>query len=113
MAELVDPYDGFPDRDQFDDYREYHEAERAVFEELMDDHPDSPDDGLEGAMLRWPRADGYAHYRVVGTNPLQIQHVPYGDGWQVEAALIRGLREQDVIDQIERRNRLQELTSNS
>jgi hypothetical protein len=58
-----------------------------------------------GALLQWQRGDGYAFYRVVKARPLTVQHVPYGDGWRVEQALIRGLKTQDVLDQLAQRRR--------
>ena len=101
MAELVEQYDGLPDYDRDEDeYREYIEKEKAAFDELVENAPESPEEGIEGAMIRFPRADGYAHYRVVGTDPLQIQHVPFGDGYAIPAAHVRGLREEDVIRQM-------------
>lgn len=103
MAQLVEPYEGLPeyDPDQYDDYREYSEAEKAAFNALRKEAPGSPEEGLEGAMLKFHVADGYAHYRVVDTDPLKIQHVPYLDGYQIPAAHVRGLRREDVISQME------------
>ncbi len=112
MAELVEPYDGLPefDRDQYEDYSDFMDEERAAFNELQNQQPDDPDEeGLEGTMLRFPQADGYAHYRVVGTDPLQIQHIPFGDAYRIPAAHVRGLREEDVRQQLERREALSNL----
>ena len=55
-----------------------------------------------GAMLRFPVADGYAHYVVTKERPLTVQHVPYLDGYQISNAHIRGLKKQDVLLQIQR-----------
>lgn len=55
-----------------------------------------------GEIVKWSRADGYAYYAVVNTDPLELVWVPYGDMWQVEAPLIRGLILDDVVQMIER-----------
>lgn len=52
---------------------------------------------IKGIVVRFPVADGYAHYLVVNDKPLTLQHIPFCDAWQVEPALIRGLRKQDIV----------------
>jgi hypothetical protein len=56
-----------------------------------------PEGQIVGAVLRWPRADGFAFYIVTNDKPLTLQHLPCGDRWQVENALIRGLTKKDVL----------------
>lgn len=50
-----------------------------------------------------PVADGYAHYYIESLTPLVLRHIPFGDAWQANPALIRGLRKQDILADIERR----------
>jgi len=45
-------------------------------------------------------ADGYAYYEVVKMSPLTLRHIPYLDGWEAPAYVIRGLRKQDIEEQI-------------
>lgn len=66
---------------------------------------------LVGEILRWQRADGYAQYMVVSQKPLILAHLAIGDAWQVEAALIRGLRLTDVREMVERERSLRKLFS--
>jgi hypothetical protein len=61
-----------------------------------------PPGEVVGAILSWQRADGYAVYRVVKAKPLCIEHIPVGDAWRVEPALIRGITKQDVLDMLAR-----------
>ena len=51
---------------------------------------------LVGKTVRWQRADGYAVYMVATEHPLRLVHLDLGDGYQVEASLIRGLTLTDV-----------------
>lgn len=58
---------------------------------------------LVGEELRWSRADGYARYLIVSQTPnLVLALLEVGDAWQVEAALIRGLRLSDARQMVER-----------
>lgn len=113
MAELVPPYDGLPeyDRDAYEDYRQYSEAEKEAFEQLQSEQPMKPEAGLEGFLLKFQVADGYAWYRVVNEDPLKIQHVPYLDGYKSRKETIRGIRRDTVIEQMERRRKMRDLRS--
>jgi len=51
---------------------------------------------IVGEVVRWQRADGYASYMVVSERPLRLMHLDLGDGYMVEASLLRGLTLQDV-----------------
>jgi len=66
---------------------------------------------LLGETIRFPRGDGYALYMVWNNSPLQLIHVAIGDAWQVEDALIRGLRVTDVRDMVEREAKMRALFS--
>lgn len=52
---------------------------------------------LTGVMISFSVADGRAFYRVAKDNPLSLEHIPFGDAWEIDAAHIRGLRKQDII----------------
>lgn len=56
---------------------------------------------LIGAVVKWSVADGYAFYRVVKDKPLTLQHIPYGDGYMIPQAMMRGIRREDILKQIE------------
>lgn len=47
-------------------------------------------------MIGFPVGDGRALYYVESLRPLRLQHIPYGDGYQISAAHLRGLRPGDV-----------------
>lgn len=51
-------------------------------------------------VFRHHVADGYAHYEVVKMAPLTLRHIPYLDGWEAPAYVIRGLRKQDIEEQV-------------
>lgn len=97
MAQIVKPYD-LPeyDREKYDNYDEYHEEEKKEMEKLFEEQPDSLGEGLEGIIITFHVADGYAYYRVVSESPLKIQHIPYLDGYKIPQAHIRGLRKKDI-----------------
>lgn len=59
---------------------------------------------IEGAILRFPVADGYALYLVAKDTgrTVELKHIPYGDAWQVHPALIRGLTRKDVMRMVAR-----------
>lgn len=59
-----------------------------------------PEDEFEGALLKFPVADGYAYYEVVRAKPLTLRHVDFCDGYHVPPALIRGLRVADVYEKL-------------
>jgi hypothetical protein len=61
-----------------------------------------PKRSLVGAVITFPRGDGSAFYEVVKDSPLTLAHIPYGDAWRIEAALVRGLRKDDVIRMLNR-----------
>lgn len=58
---------------------------------------------IEGAILRFPAADGYALYLVTKDTgrTVEVKHIPHGDAWQVHPALLRGLRRADIVRQVE------------
>ncbi len=64
---------------------------------------------LVGERLRWQRADSYAEYIIVKESPFTIAHLAIGDAWQVEPALVRGLRIGDAREMVERERAMAEL----
>ena len=56
---------------------------------------------LVGHVSQFPVADGYARYMIVCVKPMVVIHLPLDDGYEAHAALIRGLNEQDIRDEIE------------
>lgn len=80
----------------------YIEKCRAICRE-NGDHP------LLGEVIKWGRADGYAMYMVYNVKPFQLIHLPLGDAYQVEDALIRGLRLKDVQEMIDYEKMIQEI----
>lgn len=68
-----------------------------------------PEGEVKGALIKFPVADGYAHYVVVNDRPLEVRHVPFLDGYRVHPALIRGLTIKDVREHVARDRRLASL----
>jgi hypothetical protein len=59
-----------------------------------------PEGELEGALVKFPVADGYAWYDVVKVKPLTLRHINFCDGYHAPLPLIRGLRVADVFEQV-------------
>lgn len=81
-------------------------AESRKMDSLLRESSALPADAVVGAILRFPRGDGYAFYKVVSERPLTLQWIQYGDCWQVESWEIRGLRLTDIRLMIDRRRKL-------
>lgn len=84
--------------------------QQAVLNALEKQTQNLEEGKVEGAMLRFSVADGYAYYFVKQEKPLQLQYIPVLDCYRVQAALIRGLTLDDVRELVKRermlRNRL-------
>ena len=67
-----------------------------------------PDGELVGAVIRFQIADGYALYLVseVGAKNVELQHIPYCDGYQIPAAHLRGLTKADISQQVNAERRM-------
>lgn len=48
-----------------------------------------------------PFADSYAYYYVVSLRPLVLQHIPYGDAWELPAREIEELTAKKVQNTID------------
>ena len=64
---------------------------------------------LVGELFRIPMGDGYAQYMVFQTKPLKMIHVPTGDAWDAPDYQTRGVRLQDVKEQVEFNKHIAEL----
>lgn len=60
-------------------------------------------------VISFPIADGKAWYIVSQENPLEVSLIPYGDCYQVNPIMIKGLDEEDINDITERDNLLNKL----
>jgi hypothetical protein len=106
MAKLDPPY-VLPDFDWSNGFQ--NDPHTKAFDALFAEAKALPEGTLVGALLRWQRADGYAVYRITNERPFTIQHVPFGDAWTVEPALIRGLTLSDAREMVARERRLSAL----
>lgn len=94
------------------DIEQYTKTESDYIEQLAELARRNGSSKLLGEEVRWQRGDGYARYMVWSTSPrLELVHLDLGDGWQVEDALIRGLRVSDVKQMVEREQAIRELFS--
>ena len=60
-----------------------------------------PKGEIKGALLSWSVGDGHAFYLVSDDKPVTLTPVHQGDNYQVDPALIRGLRKADVVQLVE------------
>lgn len=91
------PYPGDWSYKAGEDWTQYDKRTEALFAAIKE------------PIVRFQIADGYAQYAVLSLNPLQLQHIPYGDAYQIPYAHIRGLTTQDVMDMLERDKKMKEL----
>lgn len=49
-----------------------------------------------GRVVSFGCGDGYACYYVANFHPLQLEHIPAGDAYRIDAATIRGLTLEDL-----------------
>jgi len=87
-----------------EDWKAYDKRTREMFKALALADKAVPAGGVVGVLMSFPIADGSAMYRVSKESPLTLEHLPYGDAWQIPEAHIRGIRKADVLEQV-RRNR--------
>jgi hypothetical protein len=53
-----------------------------------------------GEIIQFPVADGYAMYMVSSMKPLELIHLPFGDGWSFQYVhLLKAKDVQQKIDQ--------------
>ena len=81
------------------DYRNW-EKHEAMLDKLQTVSNSLPEGEVVGAVLHWPVADGSAFYTVLKEKPLTVAHIPYGDQYQVDKIMIRGLNKADVLDML-------------
>lgn len=64
-----------------------------------------------GALIKFPVADGYAHYRVVKASPLTLEHIPVENGWYADIRLLRGITTRDIWDELKSQRTLSSIFS--
>ena len=105
MATAYSAPEGYdPPALNMDDFRDgsWQAKEDAYIARLADRAKMNGTNPLHGEVIRFQRGDGYAQYLVWTTKPLALIHLELGDAWQIEDALMRGLRLSDVREQVER-----------
>lgn len=108
-----DPAPGDWEKHEKESWDQFDRRQEAMLESLTLKDKARPDDQVVDGLLRFPVADGHAYYVVASEKPLVLQHVPFGDGYHVSAAEIRGLRLQDVKFQLKAERELEALFSKS
>lgn len=78
-------------------WQQHMTMESAALDAIQKQSDDLPDGDVVGFLVRFPKGDGYALYRVVKAKPLQLEHISFGDNWQADGITIRGLRLTDVL----------------
>lgn len=81
------------------DWKEHNAACQKKLDEIHAQYP----------VIRFPVGDGYAMYAVYKMKPLQLIHIPYGDAYDADPILLRGLNRNDVEQMIERKKAVAKL----
>ena len=81
----------------------------TVLDRLIDASIALPDGQIEGGVIRFSVADGHAFYYVTSESPLILQHIPFLDAYEIDAATIRGLNREDVVELIRQERSLRSL----
>jgi hypothetical protein len=81
------------------------ETEKYIRSELRGKHKHT------GKIIRFPVADGYAQYMI--WTPTKWIHLDEVDGYQADAATVRGTRAVDVDAMLDRERRMAELFGRS
>ena len=102
MAKLVAGVPAGFDRIAGESFDAYYVRQTQALDKLTALAAALPEGEVVGQLLQFPVADGYAHYVVVKESPLSLQHIPFGDGYQIDPAHIRGIRKQDVLEHARR-----------
>lgn len=103
MARLATkPVEGEWDMQDGEDFKDYSKRTDGMFKALTDAAATVPEGSVVGLLMSFPIADGCATYRVSKESPLTLEHVPYGDAWQIPYAHIRGIRKADALEQARR-----------
>lgn len=104
MAQLIETPKLVCDRFEFksgEDFEAYLKRANKALKEMEKLYP----------IIGFSVADGRALYAVVSMKPLQLMHIPYGDGYRVQYPMIRGLRVQDVKQMLKRNENLKAMFS--
>jgi hypothetical protein len=64
-----------------------------------------------GETISFPVADGKAVYMVLSLRPAELMHVPIGDAWEYRH--IHLLQKEDIIEEIEKAKRFEEIWKNA
>ncbi len=91
------------------DWQKDMDAECTALEALQAKADAIPPGQIVGALIRFPRGDGYALYVVTKEKPLTLQWVQFGDRWQTEYITIRGLRRADVQHMVDGERKMRDL----
>lgn len=95
----IEPASGF-DENPSEGIEEFYQRTGRALDNLQAISDRLPDGEYRGAVLSFPIGDGSALYLVQKTEPLTLQHIPYGDGYCIPGAHVRGLDLDDVKAQV-------------
>jgi hypothetical protein len=105
-------YPGFEGPKSGEDIDAYVKRHSRLIDELTQESNALPEGVIVGGVIKFQVADGYAMYLVVKDKPLTLQHLPFGDGYCVNPAMIRGLRRVDIVEMLTRERSWAKLFSN-
>lgn len=109
MAQLEKaPVPGFEwhEGEPFEAMLKRHEAAFAKLQKVAEALPAGE---VVGAIVQFPVADNYARYLVTSAKPLKLRHIPYMDGYAINAAHLRDLRLADIERQVAQERATREL----
>lgn len=107
MAKLINESSNDWDMQTNENFKEYFERQDNLLKQLEDKANKSKT--IKDKIIEFPVADGKALYVVKKIKPLTLAHIPYGDGYSVHPALIRGLTVKDVSEMVEANERIAKL----
>jgi hypothetical protein len=117
-AKVWAPPEGY-EEPRFDDFMgsETHRFDNEGYFKACDEHQErlaqwcreNSDSDIAGETIDFPIADGRAVYMVLSTRPLELIHLSYGDGYQIDEMMLRGMRVSDVRRLVAQRKALEKL----
>lgn len=109
MAKLVALSVPFPELGMSGNFMASFKAQQEALDKLRKEPRAS--NSVVGALMSFSVADGQAWYRVEKEKPLCLSHIPFGDGYRIPDAHLRGLKLDDVKRSVQRDETLNALFS--
>ncbi len=93
------------------DFGEFFKKSQADLDGYIHKSHNLSEGEVVGGVVKFQVADGYAFYKVLGDTPLVLQHIPFGDAYEIPNAYLRGLERGDIEELLERERQLHAMFS--